>query len=270
MSHLTNHVPDPRLLTAYAETRDGPLHRLNTWTKFAGLPILVVAVTVARGVPSVVAIYAATLGAYWVAGLPVRRLPGWYTLPFVFATTVGGPVALGVSGTPLVAVPTPFGAASLTDAGLATYLELLGRGLAVVTYSLALWMTTGYGDIAHVVGRTLPRPVDQVALLAYRFTFVMLAVVEELLAATSARGGNLLRDFWPNRHLYGRILGQTFVRAIDHSEALVDAMEARGYDGDLTVAGRVGRPPLRDLLGLASLALAVAAYAAVVTYGVVP
>jgi cobalt/nickel transport system permease protein len=269
MAQLSSHVPDPRLLTTYAERRNGPLHRVNAWTKVAALPILVAAVTVARGLPTVLAVYAIALGVYAVARLPVRRLAGWYTLPVVFVTTVGGPVAFGVSGDPIASLSTPLGPLTLTSAGVETYLTLLGRGLAVVTYSIALWATTGYTDLAYVLGRTLPAPIDQIALLAYRFTFVTLETLEDLVAATRSRGASLLSEFWPNHRRYGQILGLTFLTAIERSERLVKAMEARGYDGDLTVHGHVAHPPIRDLVALGGLVSVVAAYAAVVTYGVV-
>lgn len=270
MSALSRHVPDPRLLTTYAETGEGSLHRLNAWTKVAVLGLLVVAVTVAQGLATVAAIYAVVLATYAAGGLPVGRLLRWYTLPVIFVTTIAGPLAFGIPGTPIAAVGTPFGDLSVTWEGLETFATLLGRGLTVVTYSIALWMTTRYADVAYVLGRSLPSPIDQVALFAYRFSFVILEVVEELLKATRARGATLSTDFWERRDLYGRIFGHTFIRAIERSEALLKAMEARGYGGDLTVYSHVDRPPVRDLLGIGILSLGIGWYALTVTYGVVP
>ncbi|MFP4529806.1 MAG: cobalt ECF transporter T component CbiQ [Halodesulfurarchaeum sp.] len=268
MSELTSHVPDPRLLTTYAEHGNGPLHRVNPWTKAAVLSILVVAVTIAEGLGTITVIFGVTLGVYWAAGLPVRRLGRWYTLPFVFVTVIGGPLAFGIPGTPIVAVSHPFGELSLTGSGVITYLSLLGRGLTVVTFSLAVWMTTRYAEVVYVLGRSLPTPIDQVALFAYRFTFVILEVIEELLKATRSRGGTIRKDFRENRGLYGRIFGHTFIRALERSETLLKAMESRGYHGDLTVYGRVDRPPSRELLALGAMTLAVGWYAFAVRYGV--
>ena len=269
MSQLTSHVPDPRLLTTYAEHGNGPLHHINAWTKVSVLAILIVAVTVAEGLLTVTAIYGVVMLGYALAGLPIRRLVGWYTLPFLFVTVIAGPLAFGIPGEAIVAVGHPFGELSLTWSGLVTYLTLLGRGLTVVTVSLAIWMTTRYADIVHVLGRSLPSPIDQVALFAYRFTFVILAVIEELLKATRARGGSIRADFWANRTLYGRIFGHTFIRALERSETLLKAMEARGYHGDLSVYGQVERPPAHELAALALLALGVTAYSLTIRYGVI-
>ncbi|MFW5965156.1 MAG: cobalt ECF transporter T component CbiQ [Halodesulfurarchaeum sp.] len=270
MSELTSHVPDPRLLTTYAEHGNGPLHRVNPWTKGVVLALLVIAVTIAEGLGTITLVFAVTVGAYWAARLPVGRLVRWFTLPFIFVTVIAGPLAFGIPGSPIVAIPHPAGELSLTWEGMITYLSLLGRGLTVVTFSLAVWMTTRYADVAYVLGRSLPSPIDQVALFAYRFTFVIMEVLEELLKATRSRGGALHENFWKNRRQYGRIFGHTFIRALERSETLLKAMEARGYYGDLTVYSRVERPPKRELLAVGLLGLAIGWYAITVRYGVSP
>lgn len=268
MAALSSHVPDPRLLTAHAERATGPLHGVNAWTKVLALPLLVVAVTVARGLPAVAVAYAVTLVTYAATGLPVGRLLGWYALPATLVGAVAVPLAFGVPGAPLVALATPVGEVSLTWAGVAVALTYVLRALAVATYSLTVMATTRYDEVSDVLGRTLPSPVDQVALLAYRFTFVTIATLEDLVTAVRARGGRLT-NFRSDWRLYGRILGVTFLRAVERAERLVSAMEARGYRGDLTRYAHVERPPRRELLALGALGATVVGYAATVTYGVV-
>ncbi|MFW6384227.1 MAG: energy-coupling factor transporter transmembrane component T family protein [Halodesulfurarchaeum sp.] len=269
MSELTSHVPDPRLLTTYAEHGAGPFHRLNPWTKFAALPILVVAVTIAEGLPTVTGIYAVVMVAYAAAGLPVGRLVAWYTLPVLFVVVIAVPLAFGIPGDALFAIGHPLGELTLSWAGIETFLTLLGRGLTVVTYSLAVWMSTTYADLVHVLGRSLPSPIDQVGLFAYRFTFVIIVVIENLLKATRARGGSIRENFWSNRSLYGRVFGHTFIRALERSETLLKSMEARGYHGDLTVYSSVERPPATELLVVGLLSLAVLVYGLTVRFGVI-
>jgi cobalt/nickel transport system permease protein len=130
-------------------------------------------------------------------------------------------------------------------------------------------MTTKYTDVAYMLGRLLPRPIDQVALLTYRFTFVMLETLEDLVKAALSRGANF-SEFWSNKRLYARILGMTMLSAIEQSERLVKSMEARGYDGDLTLYGDVPRPPARELVVIAACYAGVVAYALVGVYEVVP
>lgn len=263
MTTLSNHVPDPRLMTAYAEHRTGVLHRVNPWTKLGVVGVLVLAVTVVDSLLALAGLYGATLVLYGVAGLPYTRLAGWYTLPLLFIVSLAVPVGLFEPGTPVGGtVSTPLGSLSLTWAGAALIGELTCRSLTVVTFSLAAVMTTPYSDIAYLLGRVLPRPIDQVALLTYRFTFVMIETLEAVVQSTRSRGATLT-DFWPHRRTYARILGMTLLTAVEHSERLVTSMEARGYDGDITLYGDVSRPPVPELLAIA------VGYAGVVVYGLV-
>jgi cobalt/nickel transport system permease protein len=269
MTTLSNHVPDPRLITAYAEHRDSPVHRVNPWTKFGLVGALVLAVTVAEPLAILAGLYAATLAVYGVAGLPYRRLALWYTLPLLFIVAVAGPLAFLEPGTPIGgALGTPVGALSVTWEGAALFAALSCRSLTVVTFALTATMTTRYADIAYLLGRVLPTPVDQVALLTYRFTFVMVETLEDLVKAVLARGATL-SEFWANRRTYARILGMTLLTAIKRSERLVKSMGARGYDGDVTLYGNVRRPPLRELLVVVGCYAAVVGYALVAVYGVV-
>jgi cobalt/nickel transport system permease protein len=267
---LSNHVPDPRLITAYAEHRDGPLHRVNPWTKVGVVGALVLAVTVVDSLVVLAGLYAATLAVYGVAGLPYRRLGYWYTLPLLFVLSVAVPLAVLEPGVPIGgALATPVGDLSVTWAGASLFGELACRSLAVVTFTLTATMTTRYADVAYLLGRLLPRPIDQVALLTYRFTFVMVETLEDLLKGALARGATL-SEFWPNRRVYARILGMTLLTAIERSERLVKSMEARGYDGDITLYGEVPRPPAREVVAVGACYGAVLAYALVGVPGVGP
>ena len=269
MTTLSNHVPDPRLVTAYAERRDGPLHRVNPWTKLGIVGALVLAVTLFDRLALLAGVYCATLAVYGVAGLPYRRLVAWYSLPMLFVVSVGGPLLVLEPGTPIVgALETPVGELSVTWAGLALVAQLGLRSLTVVTFTLTASMTTKYTDVAYMLGRVLPRPIDQIALLTYRFTFVMIETLEDLVKAALSRGASL-SEFWSNKRLYARILGMTMLSAIERAERLVKSMEARGYDGDITLYGDVSRPPLSEIAVVAGAYVFVVGYTVGTTYGVV-
>lgn len=269
MATLSNHVPDPRLVTAYAEQRTSPLHRVNPWTKLGLVGALVLAVTVVDHLALLAGLYGVVLILYGVADLPFGRLAGWYTLPLLFVVSVAGPLAFLEPGVPIGgAITTPVGELSITWAGVTLFCELAFRSVTVVTFTLTASMSTAYTDVAYVLGRILPRPIDQVALLTYRFLFVMIEVLEDLVKAAVARGATL-SEFWSNRRLYGRILGTTMLAAIERSEQLVKSMEARGYDGDITLYGDVSRPPLHESLVVVGAYAAVTAYALPLTVGVI-
>jgi len=265
---LSNHVPDPRLITAFAEQRDGPLHRVNPWTKIGTVGALVLAVTMVDRLALLAGLYGAVLIVYGLARLPYQRLAGWYTIPMLFVISVAGPLAFLEPGTPIGGtLSTPLGELSVTWAGVILFVELSCRSLTVVTFVLTASMTTKYTDIAYILGRLLPRPIDQIALLTYRFTFVMIETLEDLVKAALSRGANF-SDFWSNKRLYARILGMTMLSAIEQSERLVKSMESRGYNGDITLYGDVSRPPTDELLVVIGSYAAVIGYAAVAVYEV--
>ncbi|ELZ33226.1 cobalt ABC transporter permease [Halorubrum tebenquichense DSM 14210] len=213
-------------------------------------------------------LYGTVLIVYGLAELPYRRLVGWYTLPMLFIVSVAGPLAFFEPGTPIGgALSTPLGNISVTWAGLVLFFELSCRSLTVVTFALTASMTTKYTDVAYMLGRLLPRPIDQVALLTYRFTFVMLETLEDLVKAALSRGANF-SEFWSNKRLYARILGMTMLSAIEQSERLVKSMEARGYDGDIVLYGDVSRPPIHELFVVAGSYVAVVGYALIAVYEV--
>lgn len=269
MPILSNHVPDPRLITAYAEHRDGPLHHVNPWTKIGVAGALVLAVTIIKNFAILAGLYAVTLVVYGIAGLPYDRLIYWYTLPMLFVVSVAGPLAFLEPGTPVAGVvPTPLGDFAVTWAGVALFGELTCRSLTVVTFVLTAAMTTRYADIAYLLGRLLPRPIDQVALLTYRFTFVMIETLEDLIKGVLSRGASL-SEFWANRRIYARIMGMTLLTAIERSERLIKSMEARGYTGDITLYGNVSRPPVCELLVVGACYVGVIAYGLVAVYEVV-
>ena len=135
------------------------------------------------------------------------------------------------------------------------------------SFVLAAAMTTPYGDVAGVLGRLLPSPLDQITLVAYRFTFVLLETLEDLVKAATARGATF-SEFWANKRLYARLFGATMLSAIERAERLATSMDARGYTGDVSAYGDLDRPPAVELLAVAAANGGVAAYA-VVTRGVV-
>jgi hypothetical protein len=159
---LSNHVPDPRLITAFAEQRDGPLHRVNPWTKVGIVGALVLAVTVADRLALLPGLYGAVLVVYGLAGLPYRRLAGWYTLPMLFIVSVAGPLAFLEPGTPVGgALSTPLGELSVTWEGLVLFAELSCRSLTVVTFALTASMTTVSDRQLSSAKRTRPAHVTE-------------------------------------------------------------------------------------------------------------
>jgi len=151
---------------------------------------------------------------------------------------------------------------SITDNGVLLVAKLLLRALAVVTFSLTVFMTTRYGQIAAVAHRTLPRALATMFLLSYRFLFVTSDEVTDVLDAMHARNGGLVKGVTRQSRLFAGIFGHAFVHAFERAERISKAMESRGFSGELHVTDRIPRPSAGGLalLALAVLAVGVSAY----------
>lgn len=231
------HVPDWGTIAYYSE-RGGPLNRTSPWTKLAGLLIFVLSVTISQSLVVLAAVYAVSLALYAIGRLPLGKLIRWYLLPVIYTITIA---VLFVFDEPAE--------------GVALVLQLLLRALAVVTYSLALVLTTRFSEVTAMADRLLPRPFDAISMLTYHFIFVFFETMDGILLAAWARGGSLTRGIKELGALYARIFAYGVVFSFDRAERVGKAMEARGFNGSLRSFEEVKRP---SVMGVSVLVLAVA------------
>ena len=212
-------------------------------------------------------------GAWWAYGLGfaavmvaavAARLSPWLIvrrsllgLPFLLAAVT----ILFIPGR--VVWDGPWGLA-VSDAGLLRFSGILLRSMISLQAAVWLTTTTRFPDILHAL-RHLRVPAVIVSIIAfmYRYLFVLVEEVERLLRARAARsaqlpgarGGGTIG--W-RAAVTGHMAGQLFVRSLDRSDRVYNAMLARGYRGELlTLAPHAMRPP--DWAALAiGLAVAIA------------
>ena len=224
-SSFTDHVPDLNLMTWYAENGRSALSRISPWTKSAVLVLLIILITVTRSVLVLALIFGAVLLLYAYAGLPLRKLAAWYTLPLLFVVSLIGILMWNEPGVPLFTV----GFLTLTDNGLILVLTLALKTLISVSYTLTLLMTTRYNHISAMVYRIFPRPLDQIFMMSYRFLFLTLQTIDALLKSIGARGGGLVRSMRRQGKMFAEVFALVFIRSFDRADRVTRAMEARGY-----------------------------------------
>lgn len=258
----STHIPDFRLMTWMAETGRSAVHAANAWTKVVLLFIVVGMVTVTLDLYMVLLLLLATVVVYAAAGLPLRLLVGWWTLPLFFVVSLSIVFVFTEPGTVLASARLAEVRISVTDKGLELMATLIAKALAVVTYSLTVFMSTRYNDIAYIAYRIMPRTIANIFLLSYRFMFETYDEFSDVLDAIHSRSGSIARGVVKHSRAYAGIFGLAFVHAFERAEAISKAMEARGYSGSLPVSGAVPRPGPGGLLVVAGgiLALAVAIY----------
>ena len=258
----SKHVPDFRFITYFAESRTSIIHNMSPWTKAAMLPIMVALVTVVNNIYWLLAIYGLTLAFYAAGRLPLKVLIGWYTFPIIFVITLAVLFMFTIPGQALFTLHLGSIAISISDKGALLVVMLLIRALTVVTYSLALFMTTKYTQIAHLAFRTMPRTIANLFLLSYRFMFETFDEVSDVLDAMHSRNGNLVKGVSRQGKLFAGIIGLAFVHAFERGEKIGKSMEARGWTGSFPIVERIGRPGPGGyaLLGFAVMILALASY----------
>jgi cobalt/nickel transport system permease protein len=266
---LSTHIPDFDLITYYAERQDSGFSRVSPWTKFLALIFIVMAITITRNLLILASLYLIVVLLYALAGLPVKKLIAWYTLPVVFVLSLVGILMWSEPGLPLVSGGIFGFTLTLTDNGLALMVTLLLKALISVTFSLFFLMTTRYQHFTGMIARIFPSPLDQIFLMAYRFLFLTLAMTAALFKSVRSRGGGLMHSIRMQSSLFAGIFALVFIRSFEQGERVHRAMIARGFSGTYTTSGTVPRPAMIEYAMLGIMAIAVIALA-VTSWKVMP
>jgi cobalt/nickel transport system permease protein len=168
-------------------------------------------------------------------GFVLRR--SLVALPFALAAVT---TMFSTPGQALLTMRVFGGELSITDAGVLRFASILLRSWLSVQMAVVLTASTPFPALLRAM-RSLRIPKVLVAItgFAYRYIFVISDEVLRMMRARTARsgahsgkgGGSV---FWRAR-VTGGMAGNLFLRSIERSERIYDAMVARGYDGEVRV-----------------------------------
>jgi cobalt/nickel transport system permease protein len=207
---------------------DSPLRRLDPRWKLAALTLAALATAVLHTLPA--ALLALALAALLAA---LARLPPRWLLDRL------GAAALLLA---LFALPLPFlldgagpawqwGVVRFSPRGAAAALLICVKALAVVTLALVVLATAPLdATLKAAHGLRVPGLIIQLALLTYRYLFLLADELGRLRTALRVRG---YRNRM-NRHSYrtvGHVAGTLLVRGYERAERVGQAMRCRGFDG---------------------------------------
>jgi len=128
---------------------------------------------------------------------------------------------------------------TLTDVGLARLLSIMIKGWTSVLVAAGLIQSTSFVSLARAMrGLGMPKILVAILLFMYRYLFVLIDEAQRLLRARAARTGT--RDgraprtslLWRAR-ITGEMVGTLFLRALERSERIYQAMLSRGYQGEM-------------------------------------
>ena len=192
---------------------------------------------------AVLVVWASHLGV----GFVQRRAT--VVLPFALAAVA---VVFSTPGPAVLIVPVLGRELNVTSSGLTRFASILFKSWLSVQMAVVLTASTRFPDLLRAMRDVgLPKVMVSVAGFAYRYIFVIGDEVLRMIRARAARSGALEGRgggsiFW-RAQVTGGMAGSLFLRSIERSERVYDAMVARGYDGEV----RSLRPPAlesRDVL----------------------
>lgn len=126
-----------------------------------------------------------------------------------------------------------------TDAGLLRFSSIFARSWLSVQMAFLLTATTQFPDILHGL-RHLKVPSILVAIISfmYRYLFVLADEAGRLLRGRAARSASTQgyksgRSVTWRARVAGSMIGQLFIRSLERSDRVYNAMLARGYRGEM-------------------------------------
>ena len=161
----------------------------------------------------------------------VRR--SFIAVPFILAAlavpfTMPGPEILHIPGLEW----------GITQPGLIRFASILLRAWLAVQAAILLSATTRVPDMFWALAELrFPRSLVATISFMYRYLFVLVNEAARMLRARSSRspkikGAKKPSYLWQGK-VAGSMVGNLFLRSLERSERVYDAMLSRGYDGQM-------------------------------------
>ena len=220
---------------------------LNRWrhrsltekaTLALGMLLLAIALPPGPGAPMVAAVMIA-------AALAGARVP-----PRVWLACAAAPLGFLLVGAVSLAVQVDAGGLGLAPGGLTAAAGLVARSFAALTCLLFLALTTPATDLIAGLRRVgLPGEIAEIALLMYRFLFLVGDTAMAMDAAQAARLGHA----GARRRLrsLGLLIANLLPRALGQARRLEIGLAARGWNGEMRVLpehAEISKPALALVL----------------------
>jgi cobalt/nickel transport system permease protein len=169
-------------------------------------------------------------------------------LPFALAAVT---VVFSTPGQDLLALQVFRWNLAITDAGLARFVSILLKSWLSVQMAVVLTASTHFPALLQAMRSLhLPKVLVSIVGFTYRYLFVIGDETLRMINARAARSGVLSPSkggvlssstgggsiLW-RAQVTGGMAGNLFLRSIERSERIYDAMLSRGYDGEVRALG---------------------------------
>jgi len=224
-------------------TRQGLLQSLDARAKLLGMVALLVAVGLVRHIPVLVGLYLLTLVLAVASRIGLwgfaKRV--WLFVP-IFAAVIVAPAMFSFVTPGEIVLPLGhwFGhEVGLTRQGLTSAGLVVCRVATSISLVVLLALTMPWPRLLSALRALfVPRLLVLVLGMAYRYIFVLLDSVSEMVTARKARTVAVKRNGHGARAVAGFSGGALFGKAHSLSEEIHQAMLARGFRGEMRVLER--------------------------------
>jgi cobalt ECF transporter T component CbiQ len=231
------------LVSEEVATRRGLLQRLDARAKLIGMLGLLIATGLVRHIPVLLGLYALTLvlaaASRIELGWFVKRV--WLFIPlFTGAIVAPAMFSFVTPGETVLPLGHWFGhEVGLTRQGLTSAGLIVCRVATSISLVVLLTLTTSWTRLlAALRALFVPRLLVLVLGMAYRYLFVLLDSVSEMVTARRARTVTAKRSRREKRAIATFSGGALFGKAHALSEEIHQAMLARGFRGELRMLER--------------------------------
>lgn len=170
-------------------------------------------------------------------GVPFKEYLKLLALPFSFLLIGVVTIAVGINKDGaglLVGFPLFGGYIGISEAGFASAFLLFFKAMGAISCLYFMSLTTPMTDLLMVAAKLrIPPLIVELMGLIYRFLFILLETGATMLTAQDSRLG--YSSAKASYRSLGALGATLFIRAYKRGERVYTAMEARGYEGVLTV-----------------------------------
>lgn len=169
-------------------------------------------------------------------GIPFSLYKTYMLIPLAFLLMSTAALIINISKQPLDAYAISIGTWYITSSRASLWFALrqIASAFAAVSCLYFLALNTTMTDILGTFKKLhCPQLLSELMLLIYRFIFVLLDTASAIMTSQKARLG--YENTKTSLQSFGQMAAALFIRAWARSNALYDALESRGYDGELRV-----------------------------------
>lgn len=206
---------------------------------FVSLGVMILCIALDDAAVSLVTIFATSLCSIWLGGHSASDIWKMFRIPMGFILLGVITVAAGrheLSSQLLVGFQMGEHLYGISPQGAQQAIAISAKSLGVIGSVYFLVMNTPMTDITMALSRLhVPALFVELLELVYRFIFILADTADRIRTAQSSRLGYI--DMKTSYRSTADLVSRVFVSSFQRANHIFDALESRGYTGELRTVG---------------------------------